>query len=140
MDAGFRQGAAARGRHEARRRAIPVLGEKSHTGIDRRPGFIRKWDVTDASRHGGRMLRRGLLDATNTGPTVCADSAYRSRANEAFMAKHGFRIQFLHRKPKGRPMAPHIRHGNAGRSKVRAATRSTASACRQRGADLFPCD
>lgn len=86
------------------------------------------------------MLRRGLLDATNTGPTACADSAYRSRANEAFMAKHGFRIQFLHRKPKGRPMAPHIRHGNAGRSKVRAATRSTASACRQRGADLFPCD
>lgn len=46
--------------------AIPVFGYKSHAGIDCRHGFIRKWDVTDASRHDGRMLRRGLLDKTNT--------------------------------------------------------------------------
>ncbi|MGM0583317.1 MAG: IS5 family transposase [Pseudomonadota bacterium] len=101
--------------------AIPVFGYKSHAGIDRRHGFIRKWDVTDASRHDGRMLRRGLLDKTNTGSTVWADSAYRSKANETFMDKHGFRSQIHHRKPRGRPMAPHIRRGNAGRSKVRAA-------------------
>jgi len=101
--------------------AIPVFGYKSHAGIDRRHGFIRRWDVTDASRHDGRMLRRGLLDKTNTGSTVWADTAYRSKANEAFMAKHGFRSQVHHRKPRGRPMAPNIRRGNAGRSKVRAA-------------------
>lgn len=87
--------------------AIPVFGYKSHAGIDRRHGFIRKWDVTDASRHDGRMLRRGLLDATNTGATVWADSAYRSRANEAFMAKHGFRSQVHHRKPKAGRWRPH---------------------------------
>lgn len=101
--------------------AIPVFGYKSHAGIDRRHGFIRRWDVTDASRHDGRMLRRGLLDKTNTGSTVWADSAYRSKANETFMEKHGFRSQVHHRKPRGRPMAPNIRRGNAGRSKVRAA-------------------
>ena len=67
------------------------------------------------------MLRRGLLDRTNTGSTVWADSAYRSKANEAFMKKHGFRSRVHHRKPRGRPMAPHIRRGNASRSKVRAA-------------------
>ena len=100
--------------------AIPVFGYKSHAGIDRRHGFIRRWDVTDASRQDGRMLRRGLLDKTNTGSTVWADSAYRSKANEAFMEKHGFRSQVHHRKPRGRPMAPHIRRGNASRSKVRA--------------------
>ena len=99
--------------------AIPVFGYKSHASIDRRHGFIR--NVTDASRHDGRMLRRGLLDRTNTGTTVWADSAYRSRANEAFMDRHGFRSQVHHRKPQGRPMAPHIRRGNAARSKVRAA-------------------
>jgi transposase, IS5 family len=76
--------------------------------------------VTDASRHDGRMLRRGLLDGTNTGTTVWADSAYRSKANEAFMERHGFRSQVHHRKPKGRPMPSHIRRGNASRSKVRA--------------------
>lgn len=101
--------------------AIPVFGYKSHASIDRRHGFIRKWQVTDASRHDGRMLRRGLLDKSNTGGGVWADSAYRSRANEAFMEKHGYRSQVHHRKPKGRPMASHIRRGNASRSSVRAA-------------------
>ncbi len=101
--------------------AIPVFGYRSHASIDRRHGFIRKWDVTDASRHDGRMLRRGLLDATNTGTTVWADSAWRSSANEAFMERHGFRSQVHHRTPKGRPMPPHIRRGNASRSSVRAA-------------------
>jgi transposase, IS5 family len=89
--------------------AIPVLGYKSHASIDRPHGFIRKCDVTDASRHDGRMLRRGLLDGSNTGTTVWADSAYRSSANETFMQRHGFRSQVHHRKPKGRPMPPHIR-------------------------------
>jgi transposase, IS5 family len=101
--------------------AIPVFGYKSHAGIDRRHGFIRKWDVTDASRHDGRMLRRGLLDTSNTAATVWADSACRSCKNEAFLEKHGFRSQVHRRKPKGRAMAPHIRRGNASRSKVRAA-------------------
>ena len=102
--------------------AIPVFGYKSHAGIDRRHGFIRTWEVTDASSHDGRMLRHGLLDASNTiAATVWADSAYRSKANEAFLEKHDFRSQIHHRKPKGRLMAPHIRRGNAGRSKARAA-------------------
>jgi IS5 family transposase len=112
--------------------AIPVFGYKSHAGIDRRPGFIRKWDVTDASRHDGRMLRRGLLDKINTGSTAWADSAYRSKANDAFMEKHGLRSQGRHRKPKGLPMAPHIRRGNASRSKIRAAVEHVFA--RQKGA------
>ncbi len=100
--------------------AIPVFGYKSHASIDRRHGFIRRWEVTDAAAHDGRMLRRGLLDKSNTGTTVWADSAYRSKANEAFMERHGFTSQVHHRKPRGRPMPPHIRRGNASRSKVRA--------------------
>jgi len=76
--------------------------------------------VTDAAAHDGRMLRRGLLDKSNTGPTVWADSAYRSTANETFIKRHGFKSQVHHRKPRGRPMASHIRRGNATRSKVRA--------------------
>jgi len=100
--------------------AIPTFGYKVHTSIDRRYRFIRKWDVTDASRHDGRMLRRGLLDETNTGQKVWADSAYRSKQNEQFMDKHGFTSCVHHRKPKGKPMATHIRRGNATRSKHRA--------------------
>jgi hypothetical protein len=66
------------------------------------------------------MLRRGLLDGTNTGSTVRADGACRSKANERFMETRGFRSQVRHRKPRGRPMAPRIRRGYAGRSRVRA--------------------
>ena len=66
------------------------------------------------------MLRRGLLDRTNTAAGVWADSAYRSKANEAFMERQGF-VSHVHRKkPKGRPMANHIRRGNATKSKHRA--------------------
>ena len=100
--------------------AIPVFGYKSHASIDRRHGFIRRWEVTDAAAHDGRMLRRGLLDKSNTGPSVWADSAYRSQANEAFLERHGFKSQVHHRKPRGRPMPLHIRRGNATRSKIRA--------------------
>ena len=100
---------------------IPVFCYKNHISIDRLHGFIRRWDVTDASRHDGRQLRRGLLDTTNTASTVWADSAYRSKANETFMDNHGFKTQVHRRKPRGRPMAPHIRRGNASRSAIRAA-------------------
>ena len=68
----------AREREDGRRHAdiaIPVFGYKSHASIDRRYGFIRRWDVTDAAAHDGRVLRDGLLDKTNTGSTVWADSA-----------------------------------------------------------------
>lgn len=37
------------------------------------------------------------------------------------MEKHGLRSQVHHRKPRGRPMAPHIRRGNTSRSKIRSA-------------------
>lgn len=100
--------------------AIPTFGYKAHSAIDRYFRFIRRWDVTDASRHDGRMLRRGLLDSTNTGKGVWADSAYRSKANEGFMARHGFKSHVHYRKPKGKPMAKHIQRGNRTRSKYRA--------------------
>jgi len=82
--------------------------------------FIRWWDVTSAAVHDGRMLRRGLLDKLNTSSGVWADSAYRSKKNEAFIDKQGFTRHVHHRKPKGRPMPEHIRRGNNTQSKHRA--------------------
>lgn len=100
--------------------AIPTYGYKAHNGICKAFRFIRKWTVSDAARHDGRFLRRGLLDKTNTGSGVWADTAYRSKQNEAFMDKHGFKSQVHRKKPKGKPMPAHIRRGNATRSKHRA--------------------
>jgi len=100
--------------------AIPTFGYKAHTTICKALRFIRRFDVSNASRHDGRFLRRGLLDKTNTGSRVWADSAYRSKQNEAFMEAQGF-VSHVHcRKPAGKPMPDHIRRGNATRSKYRA--------------------
>lgn len=56
---------------------------------------------TDAAADDGRTLRMRLLDTSNPGSTVRADSAYRTKANEAFMEKHGIRSQVHHRKQRG---------------------------------------
>lgn len=65
--------------------AIPVFGYKSHITIDRRSGFFHTFAVTGAARHDGKMLR-AVVTTDNTGSEVWADTAYRSRANEAWLA------------------------------------------------------
>lgn len=100
--------------------AIPVFGYKSHISIDRRHGIIRRQIVTAAAAHDGARLREGLIDPGNFASDVWADTAYRSRANETYLTRHGKVSRIHRRKPKGRPMPRHIAHGNATRSRVRA--------------------
>ncbi len=100
--------------------AIPVFGYQNHLGIDRGFGFIRTWKATDAAAYEGRMLREGLLDKSNTAGAVWADTAYRSKANERFMAENGFVSRLHRRKPPGRPMPVRTARANGAKSKVRA--------------------
>jgi IS5 family transposase len=100
--------------------AIPVFGYKSHIVIDRRYGFVRAFKTTDAARHDGAVLRE-IVSRDNTASDVWADTAYRSKANEAWLHRMG-RVSRIHqRKPKGRPMPERIARANAARSRVRAA-------------------
>ena len=100
--------------------AIPAFGYQNHVSIDRRFGLIRKWQASDAAAYEGARLREGLLDKTNTAGSVWADTAYRSKANEAFMEKNGF-VSCVHRKkPKGRPMDRRTAIANGRKSKIRA--------------------
>jgi len=100
--------------------AIPVFGYQNHVSIDRGFGFIRKWSATDAAAYEGARLREGLLDRTNTGSSVWADTAYRSAANETFMEKNGFVSRVHRKKPRGKPMSDSVRRANAKKSKVRS--------------------
>jgi IS5 family transposase len=100
--------------------AIPTFGYQNHISIDRGFGFIRKWAATDAAAYEGARLREGLLDKSNTASAVWADTAYRSAANEAFLAKNGFVSRIHRKKPKGRPMSAATRRANALKSKVRS--------------------
>lgn len=100
--------------------AIPAFGYQNHISIDRKHGLIRKWLATDAAAYEGARLREGLLDRTNTSKSVWADTAYRSKANEAFMERQGF-VSLVHRKkPKGKPMPEAVRRANNMKSKVRS--------------------
>ena len=100
--------------------AIPVFGYQNHVSIDREFGLIRRWDATDAAAYEGARLREGLLDKTNTASAVWADTAYRSKANEEFLARNGFVGRILRKKPAGRPMPETTRRANALKSKVRS--------------------
>lgn len=112
---------------------VPVFGYKNHLGIDRRHGFIRTYTVTDAAAHDGGQLAE-LLDPTNTASDVWADSAYRSEANLALLARRGRVARFQRPKPRGRPMPANQRRGNARRARVRVAVEHVFAAqkCRLR--------
>lgn len=99
--------------------AIPFFGYKNHISTDKRYGFIRKYQVTDASHYDGKVLK-GVLDKNNTARLVWGDTAYRSLENEKFLADQGFCSQLHRKKPKGKPMPAHIRQGNKTRSGIRA--------------------
>ena len=100
--------------------AVPVFGYKSHISIDRRFGFIRESMVTPASEADGRQLKR-LASADNTGSEVWADSAYRSRRNEKWLARRMFTSRIHRRKPAGKPMSKATARANAKKSSIRAA-------------------
>ena len=102
--------------------AVRIGGEhQNHVAIDRGFGFILTWAVTAAAAYEGKRLREELLDRTNTASAVWADTAYRSKANETFLAQNGF-VSHVHRKkPLGKPMPERTRRANGQKSKVRAA-------------------
>jgi len=100
--------------------AIPACGYKNHISIDRRFRLIRRWKATDASAHDGARLREGLLDRSNTGSAVWADTAYRSAANERHMERHGFVSKVHHKKLPHREMPAPTRRANAGKSVIRS--------------------
>lgn len=99
--------------------AIPSFGYKDHIAIDRKHGLIRKWKVTDAARYDGAQLD-DLVTRPNTGSGVWADTAYRSKKNEAWLEKNGYFSHIHTKKPKGRDMGERGKVANARRSKIRS--------------------
>ena len=99
--------------------AVPSIGYKSSIAICRRYGFIRRGKATDGVRFDGRMLR-DVVTNDNTASDVWADTACRSRSNEAWLKSIG-RVGHVHRKkPTGKPMPARTARANAVKSTVRA--------------------
>jgi IS5 family transposase len=111
---------AAPGRPQQVDIAVPSFGYKNHAAIDRQHGFIRGWSVTNAASYDGAQLAN-VLDRSNTGSRVWADTAYRSAKNEEWLEKNGYVSDIHRKKPKGRPMGERTSRANGRRSKVRSA-------------------
>ncbi len=102
--------------------SVPHFGYKNHVSIDRKWRFIRGETGTNAARYDGHE-RSSVLDETNSSKAVWADTGYRSARNEAWLKAQGYRSHIHRKKPRGKPMARHIRQGNATRSAIRACVR-----------------
>ena len=94
-------------------------GYKNHIGIDRMHKLIRRYAETDASVHDSQKLDE-VLDKSNTGAAVWADSAYRSAEIEAKLAAKGYKSRIHHRARRNRPLSRREQAGNTTRSRVRA--------------------
>ncbi len=95
--------------------SVPHFGYKNHISIDRKFRFIRGEKTTDAARYDGHELA-SVLTKDNRSGKVWADTAYRTKSNEAWLKANGFFSHIHRKKPKGKPMPKHIERGNATRS------------------------
>src|SRR2546430_10848110 len=94
-------------------------GYKNHVGVDKAYKLIRKWDATDAAVHDSQKLD-DVLDFSNTGKEVWADSAYRSVQIEAGLKEKGLQSRIHRRAARNRPLSERQKSANTTRSKVRA--------------------
>jgi IS5 family transposase len=104
-----------------------VFGYKNHVSIDRAHGFVRRFTVTSAAAHDGARLP-AVLDKTNTASDVWADTAYRSAANEAHLARHGLRSKIRFRRKPGCEVTASERRANRASSAVRSAVETVFAA------------
>src|SRR6266700_495634 len=94
-------------------------GYKNHLGVDKAHKLIRKWGATDASVHDSQKLD-DVLDLSNTGKGIWADSAYRSVQIEAGLKAKGLQSRIHRRAARDRPLSERQKSANTTRSKVRA--------------------
>jgi transposase, IS5 family len=95
------------------------FGYKNHVGVDKQHKIIRMWDASDAAVHDSQKLDE-LLDPSNTGRDVWADSAYRSAETEAKLKQRGFKSRVHFKGVRGRPLDETQQAANKARSEVRA--------------------
>jgi len=94
-------------------------GYKNHIGVDRTHKLIRRYAPTDASVHDSQKLD-DVLDKSNTGKDVWADSAYRSAEIEKRLAAKGYKSRVHTRAARNRPLSQRAKAANTTRSRVRA--------------------
>ena len=79
--------------------------------MDKAHKLIRKWDATHAAVHDSQKLD-DLLDLSNTGNGVWADSAYRSDQIEANLKTKGLQSRIHRRAARNHPLSERQKSAN----------------------------
>jgi IS5 family transposase len=95
------------------------FGYKNHINVDVKHQFIRKYAVTAASVHDSQMFS-AVLDGSNTGDGIWADSAYRSQTREDVLAIMGMDSHMHEKGSRHHPLREAQKARNKERSQIRA--------------------
>jgi IS5 family transposase len=94
-------------------------GYKDHINVDVDYGFIRRYEVTDASVHDSQVMG-SLLDIENESDGIWADSAYRSEIEEEVLKLMGFESHIHERRYRNKELTEEQKEQNRERSRIRA--------------------
>ena len=93
-------------------------GYKNHVNVDHKHKLVRSYAVTPANVHDSQLLDK-LLDEDNTSKALWADSAYRSKEQEARLRKKHYRSHIQRKGSRNQPLTDREKQGNRSRAKVR---------------------
>jgi IS5 family transposase len=94
-------------------------GYKNHAKVDSKSKFINTFLVTDASVHDSQALDK-LLDKSDKGQSLYADSAYTGEKQEKVIRKYRLKNEVHEKGYKGKPLTDKQKAKNNLKSKIRA--------------------
>lgn len=94
------------------------FGYKNHINADVKYKFIRKYSVTAASVHDSQMFS-AVLDGSNTGDGIWADSAYHSQIREEVLELMGMESKIHEKGSRNHPLSEVQKVRNKERSQIR---------------------
>ena len=94
-------------------------GYKSHAKVDAKSKLITNYIVTDASVHDSQALDN-LLDETDAGQDLYADSAYTGEKQERTIEKYKMKNNVNEKGYRNKPLTEDQKAGNRQKSKTRA--------------------
>jgi len=95
------------------------FGYKNHTKVDAKSKFINDYVVTDASVHDSQALDN-LLDESDSGQDLYADSAYTGENQEKTITEHNMNNRVNEKAYRNKPLTAEQFESNRQKSKTRA--------------------
>jgi len=119
-----------------KKRNVNYFGYKNHVSVDAKHKFIRRYQVSSASVHDSQVVQP-LLDNSNTGKEVWADSAYASEAIANDLKAGGFTNQIHKKGYRNRPLTAQQKESNRKKSKTRVRVEHIFGVQSQRAGSLI---